>query len=154
MERRGSPFFMSFSTRGASLAPNEQRSRKLIGAIFGTYATVRESCSHFKRRVPSRLACWNFRARRKAELATMNCILITPRKTANGGLRNSAAMAIIQFRRDNKCHSGSNPLRRHESADEEVQIAKEAKGLLIGLAIIVAVLAISVLVAKLYFSRL
>jgi len=84
----------------------------------------------------------------------MNCILITPRKTANGGLRNSAAMAIIQFRRDNKCHSGSNPLRRHESADEEVQIAKEAKGLLIGLAIIVAVLAISVLVAKLYFSRL
>ena len=85
----------------------------------------------------------------------MNCILITPRKTANGGVRNSAAMAtIIQFGRDNKCDSGSNPLRRHESADEEVQIAKEAKGLLIGLAIIVAVLAISVLVAKLYFSRL
>ena len=57
---------------GALLAPNAPRSRKLTGAIFGTYAGVRECCSHFKRRVPSRLACWKFRARRKAELAAMN----------------------------------------------------------------------------------
>ncbi len=36
---------------------------------------------------------------------------------------------------------------------EEVQIAKEAKGLLIGLAIIVTVFVISALVAKVYYRQ-
>jgi hypothetical protein len=56
----------------ASLAPNAPRSRIMASAIFGTYACVRECCSYFKRSVPARLACWQFRARRKAELAAMN----------------------------------------------------------------------------------
>ena len=60
----------------------------------------------------------------------------------------------IQIRRDKDCHSGSDPLRRYESADEEVQIAKEATGVLIGFVIIVAVLAITAFVAKVCFARL
>ena len=142
---------------GASLAPNATRSRKLIGAIFGTYASVSESCIHFKRRIPSRLACWKFRARRKAELAAMSpTLLMTHRKTGTDGKawRSAAITTKSQFRRDNNCHSECDPLRRHESADEEVQIAKEAKSLLTGLAIIVAALAISAFVVMVHFSAM
>jgi len=78
---------------------------------------------------------------------------MTPRKTlTDGKTRNSADMtAIIPFHRDNDCPSGCDPLRRHEPGHEEVHIAKEAKGFLIGLAIIFAVFVISAVVAKVCF---
>lgn len=78
-----------------------------------------------------------------------------PLPGSDGKAGNVAAMpANIQSRREDNCHSGCDPLRRHESADEEVQIAKDAKSLMIDLAIIVAVLAMSAFVAKLHFSHL
>src|SRR5438876_252888 len=83
---------------------------------------------------------------------TLNCRLMAPRKTpTDSKTGNSGAMtAITPFRSDNDSPSGCDPLRRHEPGDEEVQIATEAKGLLIGLAIIVAVCVISAVVAKVY----
>ena len=57
---------------------------------------------------------------------------------------------LFKNRRDNDCHSECGPLRRQEPGHEEAQIAKEAKGLLIGLAIIFAVSVISVVVANVY----
>ena len=75
---------------------------------------------------------------------TLNRRVITPRKTpTDGKTRNSAAKTAII--------SECDPLRRHEPGDEEVRIAKEAKDLLIGMAIIVAVCVISDVVTKVYF---
>jgi hypothetical protein len=82
--------------------------------------------------------------------------LIIPRKTTiDGKADNSTAMTTnIPLRRDNNCHSGCDLLKRHESADEEVRIAKEAKRVLIGMATILAALAITAVVTKVYFARL
>jgi len=87
---------------------------------------------------------------------TLNRRLPTPRKTTTDGkaVDPAAMTTTVSFRRDKNCHSGCDPLRRHESAEEEVQIAKEAKGMLIGLAIIVAVLALSAVIAQAFFARL
>ena len=84
---------------------------------------------------------------------TLNCRVITPRKRpTDGRTRNSpATTAIIPFRRDDDCPSGCDALRRHEPGDEEVLIANDAKGLLMGLAIIVAV---RLLIQYTYFHKL
>jgi len=98
--------------------------------------------------------CWLASALTLISLCARGQVAL-PLPTTDVRAGNAAAMTTsIQCRRDNNCHSGCDQLRRHESADEEVQIAKDAKSLLIDLAIIVAVLAMSAFVAKLHFSHL
>jgi len=51
--------------------------------------------------------------------------------------------ADIPLRRGIDCRSGIDPLMRPECAEEEVHIARDAKRMLIGLAIIVAAFAVA-----------
>lgn len=86
---------------------------------------------------------------------TLNRRWITPRKTTSDrkGKTTAAITTAIPFPKSNSRHVGYDPSKRHESAEEEVQIVKEAKGIVIGMVILVAACAISAVIARAYFAQ-
>src|SRR5262245_33249677 len=87
--------------------------------------------------------------------STFHGRLITPGNShTDCKARNSAVIKTSTlFRKDEHLRPGVDQLQRCEPADEEVQIAKAAKRMLIGFAIVVAAFAILAVVVMVNFSR-